>query len=108
MVRVVAATYNAHRFARGVRAAADLFEEPSPDLLLVQEAGSRRHTRRFARSMGMEFVSSHRPFRRVRNAVLFRPPWRLIEAHATDLSRGERTLPRGFVAARLRAGPARL
>jgi endonuclease/exonuclease/phosphatase family metal-dependent hydrolase len=53
--------------------------------------------------MEMEVVSSHRLFTRVRNAVLFRRPWRLASVEVHDFPREGRTYPRGFVVARLRA-----
>jgi endonuclease/exonuclease/phosphatase family metal-dependent hydrolase len=57
----------------------------------------------------MRFVSSHRPFRPVRNAVLFRdPPWSLTSFDAPELRRQGRTRSRGFVAAGLRAGTSKV
>ena len=49
----------------------------------------------------MQGESSHRRFNRVRNAVLFRPPWRRTEIDVRYLSREGRTLRRGLIAAHL-------
>jgi endonuclease/exonuclease/phosphatase family metal-dependent hydrolase len=73
-----------------------------PDLVLLQECGSRRALRRFARTLDMQFVSTHRPLRRVRNAVLYPSEWRLTSFEVRDLPREGRTIRRGFVAASLR------
>lgn len=73
----------------------------APDVVLLQECGSGRATLRLARALQMESVSSHRPFNRVRNAVLFRTPWRVLELDVRNLARQGKTLRRGFVAAHL-------
>jgi endonuclease/exonuclease/phosphatase family metal-dependent hydrolase len=98
---MLAATYNVHSFRRGVRAVADALEEP-PDLLLLQECGPRRAVSAFASLMDMEFVSSHRPFHAVRNAVLWRAPWRREAHEVRDLPRQGGAHRRGFVVAQLR------
>jgi endonuclease/exonuclease/phosphatase family metal-dependent hydrolase len=56
----------------------------------------------------MKFVSSHRLFTRVQNAVLFRAPWRVSNVDVQDLPPQGHTHPRGFVVARLRAHGTRL
>jgi endonuclease/exonuclease/phosphatase family metal-dependent hydrolase len=89
------------RVARGLR-------ELEPDVLLLQECGSRRSLGRLAHELSMEGRSSHRPFGRVRNAVLARRPWRMGEASMLALSREGRSSPRGAVAVGLRAGGATL
>jgi endonuclease/exonuclease/phosphatase family metal-dependent hydrolase len=105
-VRITAATYNVQSFRGGVDRVAAAVEgdpgTPGPDLLLLQECGPKSVLHHFAAEVGMEAVSSHRLFHRVRNAVLYRPPWRLHDARVHDLSRQGRMAPRGFVAARLR------
>jgi endonuclease/exonuclease/phosphatase family metal-dependent hydrolase len=106
LIRV--ATYNVRSFRAGVGSAVDALA-PRPDVVLVQECGPRRALGRFAGALGMRFVSSHRPFRRVRNAVLFRePPWSLTSFDAPELHRQGRTRPRGFVAAGLRGGTSKV
>ena len=101
------ATYNVQSLRAGVETVARLLGPLRPDLLLVQECGPRRRTIALARVLGMELVSSHRPFNRVRNAVLFRHPWRAGERHVRDLAREGRTLRRGLIAVSLRNLDAR-
>ena len=106
LVRV--ATYNVQSLRAGVEAVAGAVAPAHPDLLLVQECGSKPRLGRFARVVGMEFASSHRPFNRVRNAVAYRPAWRVAGLDVRDLSREGRTLRRGLIAVTLRRGTARL
>jgi endonuclease/exonuclease/phosphatase family metal-dependent hydrolase len=107
-VRLVVASYNVQSFRAGVGRAVEVLGAERPDLVMVQEAGPRRTLRRFARMMEMDFVSSHRLFSRVQNAVLFRSPWRLASVDVHDLPPQGRTHPRGFVVAHLRARGAPL
>jgi endonuclease/exonuclease/phosphatase family metal-dependent hydrolase len=101
LVRVVG--YNVRSFrTAGVGKVAEATAGLEPDLLLLQECGSKGALRRFARIMDMQFVSTHRPFRRVRNAVLYPSPWRLTGFEVRDFPREGRTIRRGFVAASLR------
>jgi len=106
-VRLVIVTYNVQSFRAGVDRAVQALGG-SPDLVMLQECGSRRTLRRFAGALEMDMVSSHRPFMGVRNAVLFRAPWRLAEWQFHALPREGRTLRRGFVVASLRGRGARL
>ena len=112
-VRLRVAGYNVQSFRAGQAAAAAALTESldgdPPDLVLLQECGARRAVARFAQLLGMEAVSTHRPLNRVRNAVLYRAPWRLGGAPTVvDLSRQSRTLRRGFIAAPLRADIVRV
>jgi endonuclease/exonuclease/phosphatase family metal-dependent hydrolase len=107
-VRLLVASYNVQSFRAGVERAMKALGPDHPDLVMVQECGPRRTLNRFADALQMDSVSSHRLFRHVRNAVLFRPPWRLSGWEAFDLPRGGRTLRRGFVVAHLRARGIRL
>jgi endonuclease/exonuclease/phosphatase family metal-dependent hydrolase len=107
-VRIRIAAYNVRSFRSGLEEVAGALRPEAPDVALIQECGSRRALRRFSESLGMEFASSHRPFNRVRNAVLFRPDWRLLAVDVRDLSREGRTLRRGFIAAHLRSPGVRL
>jgi endonuclease/exonuclease/phosphatase family metal-dependent hydrolase len=107
-MRLVAATYNVQSFRAGVERAVEVLAPERPDLVLIQESGPRRTLRRFAGAMEMEFVSSHRLFTRVQNAVLFRAPWRVSGVEVQDLPPQGRTHPRGFVVARLRARGTRV
>jgi len=96
------ATYNVRSFRSGVESVARAFEPLEADVALLQECGSKRALRRFARAVEMGFVSSHRPFNRVRNAVLYRPGWHPANVDVRDFSRAGRTLRRGLVSVRLR------
>ena len=100
LLRIVG--YNVRSFRSGMGKVREAVAGLEPDVLLLQEAGSKWTLRRFARSIGMEFVSTHRPFRRVRNAILYPPSWRLLEVETAELTRQRRRIRRGFVLARLR------
>jgi endonuclease/exonuclease/phosphatase family metal-dependent hydrolase len=101
-VRLRVATYNVRSFRSGVDSVARAFEPLEADIAMLQECGSKRVLRRFARAVNMTFSSSHRPFNRVRNAVLYRSEWRPARVDVRDFSREGRTLRRGLVAVRLR------
>jgi endonuclease/exonuclease/phosphatase family metal-dependent hydrolase len=107
-VRVRLAAYNVRSLRSGSESVARAIEPEAPDVALLQECGSTRALGRLARRLGMEFASSHRLFSRVRNAVLFRPHWRLVATDVRDLSRQGRTLRRGFIAVHLRREGYRL
>jgi endonuclease/exonuclease/phosphatase family metal-dependent hydrolase len=101
LIRVV--DYNVRSFRSGIDRAVEALGE-RPGLLLLQECGSRRAVRRFARALGLQSVSSHRLFRPVRNAVLHPPEWRVTGVEVMNFERRDRTAPRGFVAVHLRRG----
>jgi endonuclease/exonuclease/phosphatase family metal-dependent hydrolase len=101
-------TYNVHSFRAGVDAVGEVAAAEAPDILMVQECGPKSRLRRFADLLGMEAVSTHRAFNRVRNAVLFLPPWRAGPAEVRDLSRDGRSMRRGFVAVPLRSAGGRV
>lgn len=106
-MRVRALVYNVRGFRAGVRAVVAVVAPFEPDLVLLQECGGRRSLRRFAAACGLEAVPGPlSPWRRrIRNAVLVRPPFRVVEhrLHAFDASR--RFYPRGAMVARIgRAG----
>lgn len=75
--------------------------ELTPDVVFLQECRSGRISLRLADALGMEGVTSHRPFSRVRNGILYRGPWRVTDLNVRTLSREGRTLRRGFIAAHL-------
>ncbi|HZP90312.1 MAG TPA: endonuclease/exonuclease/phosphatase family protein [Actinomycetota bacterium] len=79
-----------------------------PDIVLLNETGSRRRLRTFARRMDMEVAADPlSPFRRrVKNAVLVGPPWRIV-SHRLHRFRDvrRRMYPRGALIAQVgRAG----
>jgi endonuclease/exonuclease/phosphatase family metal-dependent hydrolase len=105
-LRVV--TYNVRSFRAGVDAAVEAVAAEEPDVVLLQEYGPPHRLRAFAKATGMEWASSYALWNRLRNAVLFRSPWRLVH---TDLRRFTKTTgqyPRGFVATTLENGALRV
>ncbi len=94
--------WNVHGFRSGLGAVADVIATEEPEVVLLQESRSRRRARRLAKRLGMRWVSSHRMFNRVRNAVLYSPDWRLVSVKIQDFPRLGRTIRRGFIAAELR------
>jgi endonuclease/exonuclease/phosphatase family metal-dependent hydrolase len=100
-VRLRFVTFNVRSFRAGWTAVRDVLADLAPDVILLQECRSGRVAVRLADALGMEGVTSHRPFSRVRNGVLYRAPWRVTELDVRKLSREGRTLRRGFVAAHL-------
>jgi endonuclease/exonuclease/phosphatase family metal-dependent hydrolase len=96
------AVYNVQGFRAGTGLAVDAIGPEDPDLVMIQECGSRRSLRRFAAALGMERVSTHRLFGRVRNAVLYRLPWRLAGVETRTFPSQGGTSPRGMIAAHLR------
>lgn len=99
--------YNVRGFRAGVEAVAGVVAPLGPDLLLVQECGARRSLRGFARACGLEAVSGPlSPWRRrIRNAVLVRPPFRVVEHRLHAFHGSRRFYPRGAVVAQIgRAG----
>jgi endonuclease/exonuclease/phosphatase family metal-dependent hydrolase len=106
-VRVVA--FNVHGFRAGPRVLADALAEREPDVALLNEVGILGlRLRRFARLMGMQAASGVPGFRSVRNAVLCRPPWRIVGKHVERLPRDGGGVRRGVVFALARRAGQRL
>ncbi len=107
-MRLRVLVYNVSGFRRGVGRVAAVVDEHAPDLVLLNECGSRWRLRRFAETVGMQAASGRlvpRMARLVRNAVLVRPPWRLVSAELRRFDGTGRAYPRGAMVARLgRAG----
>ncbi len=100
-------TYNVRGFRDGGDPVAEVVERLAPDILLLQESGSRRALRRFAADVGMQVAAD--PWsplrRRVKDAVLTRPPWRIVEERQHRFARSARFYPRGALVAQVgRAG----
>jgi endonuclease/exonuclease/phosphatase family metal-dependent hydrolase len=91
------ATYNVRGFRDGVGDVVDIIERSAPDLLLVQESGPRRTLGSFAAAVGMDPAADPwSPFhRRVKNAVLARSPWRVIQSRLHRFAGSARFYPRG-------------
>ena len=105
-MRLRVLVYNVKAFRLGVRNAAHLVAELGPDVALLQECGPRYRLKRFASALGMEVASRHFLLRRsIHNAVLVRPPWRIVAERLHPFPRDERFYPRGVMLARIgRAG----
>jgi endonuclease/exonuclease/phosphatase family metal-dependent hydrolase len=96
------ATYNVRGFRDDVDRLVDAVHRLGPDVLLLQETGPRRTLRRFAATLGMEVAAD--PWsplrRRVKDAVLVRPPWRLTVARQHRFPGSGLLYPRGVLVAR--------
>jgi endonuclease/exonuclease/phosphatase family metal-dependent hydrolase len=105
-VRLRVLVYNVKAFRRGVRGAAALVAEYEPDIALIQECGPRYRLRRFASTLGMDVTSHHDFLRRsIHNAVLVRPPWRIVSKRLHRFPKDRPFYPRGILVARVgRAG----
>ena len=102
-MRIIAVSYNAHGYRGGLDEVAGVLTRLHADVICLQECGSRRAVVRLASALGMEVASTHRPFNRVRNAVLFSVPWQATDRRVRDLSRDGGSMRRGFVAVTLGA-----
>jgi endonuclease/exonuclease/phosphatase family metal-dependent hydrolase len=80
-VRVRVVVYNVRGFRDGLDRVAAVIRHFEPDLVLLNETGSRRSLRRLAKTLGLETAGDPwSPFRRrIKSAVLARPPWRIVE-----------------------------
>lgn len=102
-MRVLA--FNVRGFRHGVERVIAAVADERPDLALITECGSKRSLRRFADGMGMVSVAGSQPwFRRraARNAILVRPPSRVIDHEQIRFSPLGRTYPRGALIATIR------
>ena len=102
-MRVV--TYNVRGFRDGRGRVAAVVRGLRPDVLLLQETGSRRDLRRFADDVGMR--AARDPWspwrRRVKNAVLLADPWRFTSVELVRFDQTSRWYPRGALVARASA-----
>jgi endonuclease/exonuclease/phosphatase family metal-dependent hydrolase len=109
-VRIRVVVYNVRGFRDDVERLVRHVEHVRPDLVLLNESGARWRLRRFSRAVGMRAASD--PWsplrRRVKNAILVRPPWRLVERRLDRFAGSARWYPRGALVARLERGEARL
>jgi endonuclease/exonuclease/phosphatase family metal-dependent hydrolase len=103
---VRAVTYNVRGFRDGLGRVAAVVRELAPDVLLLQESGSRRDLRRFADDVGMRVARD--PWsplrRRVKNAVLLAEPWSFSTIELKRFPGARRWYPRGALVARATAG----
>ncbi len=102
-MRVRAVVYNVRGFRDGADLVAAVVRRFEPDLLLLNETGGRLRLRRFARSLGMHVAGdAWSPLRRrVKDAILVRPPWRIVERRQHRFAGGTFLYPRGVLIARL-------
>lgn len=102
------AVYNLKAFRLGHARVVDVVRRIGPDVLIVNESGSRRSLRRLGAAMEMDVAADPlTPLgRRIKNAVLVRPPWRIIASRLHRFERtAERFYPRGAMVAQAgRAG----
>jgi endonuclease/exonuclease/phosphatase family metal-dependent hydrolase len=106
-VRLNVVTYNVRGFRDGPDRVGEIVERLAPDVLLLQETGPRRTLRRFAAGLGMDVAAD--PWsplrRRVKDAVLVRSPWRIVEHRQRRFADAARFYPRGALIAQVgRAG----
>src|SRR2546423_1939470 len=105
-MRITVVTYNVRGFRAGVGAVGDVVERLAPDLLLLQETGSRRALRRFVDAIGMSCASDPIAWvrRRAEDAVLVREPWRLSSHRQVRFAGASAMYPRAALVAEV-AGP---
>ena len=98
--------WNVHGFRAGIARMAEAVGSGSPDILIVNETGFvGLHLRRFSKRVGMRRATGLHGIRRIRNAVLARPPWRIVGSQVISLPRSGGNRRRGVVLAEVgRAG----
>lgn len=101
-MRLRVMTWNVHGFRAGTTPIADAVRAEEPDVLILNETGYLGfRLRRFARRVGMEGSSGATLRWRIPNAVVVKPPWRVVRGQVAVLPRTGRTLRRGAVMAQL-------
>jgi endonuclease/exonuclease/phosphatase family metal-dependent hydrolase len=101
--RLRVATWNVRGLRAGVAAVARAVTAERPDILLVQESGPRRRLRSLGAALGMAIAADPIVFprRRIKNAVLVRPPVEIRSHRSVRFTNGSVLYPRGTVIARL-------
>jgi endonuclease/exonuclease/phosphatase family metal-dependent hydrolase len=101
LVRVL--VYNVRGFRDGLDGVATVVRRFAPDLVLLNESGARWRLRRLARAVEMASVGD--PWspvrRRVKNAILVRPPWHARDHHLVRFGGSALLYPRGALVALL-------
>lgn len=102
-MRLRVVVYNVGGFRGGVEEVAGVAGAYEPDLVLLNESGRRGSLRRFAAAMEMEAAADPHSFlkRRAKNAVLVRPPWRVVSHRLHRFRSSERFYPRGALIAQV-------
>jgi len=107
-VRLRVVVYNVRGFRDGLDLVWRVTAHFQPDIVLLNESGSRRKLRRFAKRLGMQVAADPWPSfgRRVKDAVLVAPPWRIVSHRQHRFSDNRRRMyPRGALIAQVgRAG----
>ena len=100
-MRLRVVTYNVRGFRDGLDEVVEAVERLAPDVLLLQESGPRRKLGALAAATGMDAAGD--PWsplrRRVKNAVLVRPPWRVVQHRLHRFDASTRFYPRGALVA---------
>jgi endonuclease/exonuclease/phosphatase family metal-dependent hydrolase len=95
-------TWNVHGFRAGTKPIAEAVRAEAPDVIILNETGYLGfRLRRFARRVGMEGSSGATLRWRIPNAVLVKPPWRVVRGQVAVFPRTGRALRRGAVLAQL-------
>jgi len=102
--------YNVRGFRDGLERLARFVGHFEPDVLLLNETGGRWRLRRFGKALAMDIAADPwSPFRRrVKDAVLVRRPWTIVEHHQHRFEGGPWLYPRGALIATLEHGEANL
>ncbi len=101
-------TWNVHGFRAGPDVVAEAVAGQQPDVTFINEAGRRRALNRFARRLGGQATSGLTWRNPVPNAVVVRPPWRVVESRIVRFARSGRLIPRGAVLAHLGTAGVRM
>jgi endonuclease/exonuclease/phosphatase family metal-dependent hydrolase len=109
-MRLRVIVYNVRGFRDALERLVRLVGHFEPDVLLLNETGGRWRLRRFAKALGMDVAAD--PWsplrRRMKDAVLVRPPWRIVGRRQHRFEGGPWLYPRGALLAELERGDARL
>lgn len=109
-MRVRVVVYNVRGFRDGFERLVRQVGRLEPDVVLLNETGGRWQLAWFARTLGMDLARD--PWsplrRRVKDAVLVRPPWWIAEHRQHRFEGGPWLYPRGALVARIENGGARL
>ena len=100
--------WNVHGFRAGPKAVAQAVAAQEPDIAFINEAEPRRSLKRFASVLGGQAASGLRWRGGIPNAVVIRPPWRVLETRTVTLTRTGKLIPRGAVLAHVGRSGARL
>jgi len=107
-MRIRVVVYNVRGFRDDFERLVRLVDHFRPDVVLMNESGARWRLRRFSRAVGMHAASD--PWsplrRRVKNAILVRPPLRVAERRLHRFAGSARWYPRGALVARIRGSKA--